>query len=370
VPIRKPVVLSASRAETSSRCHRRHVLGAVVDRKLFNDPYATTLDFGTVMHAGTCEWWRNDDAQSALGETRTVWKRLRPSGDRHSLEMAEMMMTGYIKTARLAVNMPGDWEIATIGGELMLERRMLLTLNGRVFSFQLDRLLVNQHNDYLIVDTKTSARIDTRWHRRWDLNLQQMLYRAGVAKIVPEDHRNLLGVIEGLEKKAPFKLVPHTLPQWDQAQLGEALAQWETRAMEDERLLTLGEDLAMEKHGHDYTQEQLREVVEGLAVTMTDVNYDDCFAYGRECEYRRLCVATPSMLVACRTIKMPMRVKTTAPATSETPVAISAFTKYGHKYSAVTPTFSASASTRVRISCATCPAVSCINIILPPRNSA
>jgi len=289
MPIRTPVVLSPSRAELGARCHRRHFLEDVADRRKFKSPSAA---FGNVIHKGAAAWWLTGNPSEAMEAAVNEWKRVRPSGDKHSVEMAEFLMRSYPNHAKMAVNMPGVWEIVEV------EKRYMLTIGSKVFSFQMDRLLTNTSRDLLTVDTKTSAYISAKWHEQWNFSLQQKLYRYGLRKLVENKTlpaaRNLYTSIEGVEKKMPFKMEPHLCPNWDDEVLEEAVRLWEWVAEEDESLLMIGVSEAVKRHGKEYTDEQLREAVEEAGVKYTLFNYQDCRSYGMDCPFKTLCVEAPS----------------------------------------------------------------------------
>jgi len=309
MPIRLPVTLSPSRAELACRCHRRHVLHEVVDRRSFNSPSAA---FGTVVHKGASEWWGTGNNSKALFALQMEWDKYRTSlesgSDRtqakHSLPMAEEMLESYIEKAKLVPIDFGmdyyaheEWRLLSDAEGEFLERRVEIAIHGKILSFQLDRALTDG-DDICIADLKTTSKLDDRVEATWKRSLQQKLYVVGVRQKFPWA-KNIYSYIEALEKKATpvFKLVE--LPQWTAGQLDEALEIWLSCAEEDELIIGKGMELAVERFKVETpSPEQLRECVEEVAVTQTSFNYMDCYSYWLECPYlRKICEVSPELRV-------------------------------------------------------------------------
>lgn len=283
-----PVVVTPSRVEIGLRCHRRHALGDILQRARY---YSPSLEFGSIVHAGAAELWRNADSPShvALGHAQHViaqeWnKRFEQNANLSqkdlSLDLAMAMMEGYSRTASMRGPFelePGDWQFVTI------EDRLIVPLHGGFrLSFQTDRVVYNKTNAHLvIVDTKTAARMDARWARQWDTSLQMKLYKAGAARAYDFPVENVDVVIEGVLKDVPslVKYVP--CPEWSEALLNEAVGMAIHIARRDEALIA-----------HDEQPRNLA-LIEEDAVNKTAVNYMSCFEYGVECAFRRLCTAEP-----------------------------------------------------------------------------
>lgn len=296
MPIRLPVVLSPSRAELAARCHRRHVLHEVCDRRSFNSPSAA---FGTVVHKGCAVWWLTGSKYEALSELRDEWNERRPSGDKHTMEMGEDLLECYISNAELvprALEEDINWELLEDEEGRFIERRVEIELEGKILSFQLDRALVSVTKNIIIADIKTTSRLNSKVEAGWARSLQQKLYVVGVRKKFPWV-KKVFSFIEALEKKASpvFKLVE--LPQWTEKQLDEALESWLASAEEDELVIGKGVEVAIARHGEKYTDEQLREAVEEIAVTQTTFNYMDCYSYFLQCPYLPLCDSSPELRI-------------------------------------------------------------------------
>jgi len=304
MPIYLPVKLSPSRAELACRCHRRHVLHEVVDRRSFNSPSAA---FGTVVHKGVSSWWESGKKAEAFSSLAAEWEKYRVSlesgSDRtqakHSLPMAEEMLDRYIKEAVLTP--PDDdaegWHLLSDSEGEYLERRVEIAIHGKILSFQLDRALTDGE-DICIADLKTTSKLDDRVEATWKRSLQQKLYVVGVRQKFPWAE-NIYSYIEALEKKATpvFKLVE--LPQWSEGLLDEALEIWLSCAEEDELIIGKGMELAVERFKVETpSPEQLRECVEEVAVTQTSFNYMDCYSYWLECPYlKKICEVSPELRV-------------------------------------------------------------------------
>ena len=297
-PIRLPVVLSPSRAELGIRCHRRHVLADILDRAaaLRDKPSA---DFGTVMHAAVAEWWLlqgisiAERVPATMKVLRETWQLLRPTGDKHTLEMAEAMMMYYMHSMPFAAGLPGEWHFYCHYGTPVAEQRVEVELEDFVLSFKVDRLLENDNGELALIDLKTAARLDTRWHGGFDRWLQGKLYVYAVQKVIGRKIDYV--IVEGLEKCVPTKHSYHPCPAWTDDQIEEAAMLLRKLAEQDAALLrtalaSLGEEPVSEE---DF-QLQWREALEELALSETSFNYADCWAYNQPCPYLKLCNMAPA----------------------------------------------------------------------------
>ena len=281
MPIRLPIVLSPTRAELGSRCHRRHFLSDVVDRRSYNSPAAA---FGTVKHVGVGTWWQTRNAQLSYDKMEKSWRQLRPTGDKHSWAMAHKLLTNYMAKISLAGPLPGNWEI------IQLEQRANVEIEGMILSFQIDRLLQNDKGDIALIDLKTAGRLDQRWRDQWPRNLQMKLYRRGL-ELLDFEWRNFYLIIEGVQKSASWKKEYVMCPEWSESILDEAEEQWLKVAREDDRLL-LRAKLFTD------TDEEMRAECERIGVTETSFNYGDCFSYYYACPYLDICTAAPEQRYA------------------------------------------------------------------------
>lgn len=282
-----PVTVTPSRVELGLRCYRRHVLADVLG---YAGYYSPSLEFGSVIHAGVATWWRNADIdgrearQHAAIATRQEWaKRFEAnpqvSQKDVSLDLALSMVETYTKSAEMNGPFslePGDWQFVTI------EDRLEVPLGKYRLSFQQDRVVYNKTNGHLvIVDTKTAGRMDARWRRQWETSLQMKLYKAAAIRAYDFEFDQVDVLVEGILKDVPSKIEYVPCPEWSPAILAEAMAQAEHIAALDDRLIAFEEN-PVDKY-----------LIEEAAVTKTTVNYNDCFQYGVECPFRRLCIAEP-----------------------------------------------------------------------------
>jgi len=286
MPARLPVVLSPTRSEDRNTCGRKHVLKNILDRHKYRSPSA---DFGTVMHSGANHWWHGivaeaDPHKLLIEATEIVeakWDELRPTGDKHSKDMAVRLMQ-YYPQMRFAGIMPGEWHVAQYNGQPMIEQRIELQVGTHILSFQVDRACENDADDIAMIDLKTAARINAYWHRQWELSPQMKLYRLGLKQIFPEARRITL-LVEGIEKNIPFKFDYHTCPEWSSEQLEEISMQWQRLAERDAVLL----ELCTQQKGTIDLSLVAHYALNGF----TDFDNKRCWDYGMECEYLDLCKA-------------------------------------------------------------------------------
>lgn len=267
-----PVTVTPSRVELGKRCYRRHAIADVLGYGLFTSAAA---EFGSVIHAGASSWWKTLDSDKVREAISGEWFKRFESGkqisqDKVSLQLAHSIMRDYMAIAELAgpFTKSTTWQIVTI------EERLCLPLDTESqLTFQLDRLLFNKDENHLVlVDTKTAAKLDKRWERQWDLSLQMKQY-VGAIKARYEIE-NVDVVIEGVLKDIPSEIRYYVCPQWSKELLDEAMT--ETVNIADEDRLIFDADDPIEF---------------GLR---TGTNPQDCYSYGFECAFKRLCLAEPS----------------------------------------------------------------------------
>lgn len=269
-----PIVLTPTRAELGSRCHRRHFLSDILERNRYHSP---SLAFGTVIHAAAAEWWRSFDHAAAARVLHDTYAAVDPStfGQTTTEQLAQAMLTTYVQNAALAgpFQSMGPWQIVSI------EDRLEIPLGRHRLSFQTDRVLFNKDRGHLVVvDTKTAQRLDARWERQWEMSLQMKLYRRAMQRVY--DMPLLDIVIEGVLKDMPSKLRYYTCPEWDAGMLDEAERQFIHVADMDRALVASEIDVPVDT-----------SIAEEWGVSKTAVNYHDCHSYNTECPFRRLCIA-------------------------------------------------------------------------------
>jgi len=291
--IELPVVVTPSRIENANRCYRRHVLNDVLQKARY---YSSSLEFGSVVHAGAAAHWRSNGDPAVIAKavndewhTRFV-ANPRVDQDKVSLELALHMTATYMADATIAgpFTREGEWQVVSV--EDRLEVPLVLSDGEKAkLSFQTDRVVWNKETEHLvIVDTKTGARLDKRWERQWDTSLQMKLYKAGAAKAYDFPASIVDVIVEGVLKDTPSKIVYVPCPDWSEGMLDEAVRQAVFIAERDRALITSA----------DYGQLRNVSNIAADAVTKTQINYMSCFEYGVECPYRRLCTADPDDRVA------------------------------------------------------------------------
>lgn len=272
-----PVVITPSRVELGARCHRRHSLADVAQYGKYFSPAAC---FGTVIHAGTGEWWKTGDIRKVYSRLNAEWDAQFNGGknvsqEKVSLKLAQAMLDGYVTMATLAgpFTNQGDWQVVT------LEDRLEVPLGEHVLRFQQDRALYNKEQDWLvIVDTKSAGRLDKRWRSGWEMSLQMKLYKAASLKAYEVSKVDV--VVEGVLKEPSTEIEYVICPEWGSRMLNEA---WQTAIGIADR------DRALLEFALENDLDPL-----GVLVRNPDHNPQDCFSYGMECQYKELCVAEPN----------------------------------------------------------------------------
>lgn len=224
-------------------------------------------------------------AQAVYHKRFTMNPRVNPG--ELSLELALAMINGYTNDAKLAGPFDGDWQLVSVEDRLEIpltlgSSGLLASSKKGVLSFQSDRVVWNKEQQHLvIVDTKTSARMDRRWSRQWETSLQMKLYMAGAKTAY--DIENVSVVVEGVLKSVPTDIRYEVCPSWSVGTLTEAVNQARIIAERDSTLI------ASETDGVPRD----RSAVVKDALINTAVNYQECYSYGVECPFRKLCTAEP-----------------------------------------------------------------------------
>lgn len=289
-----PIVITPTRAELGARCHRRHFLSDQLGRARYSSP---SLDFGTVIHSGVSAYWLHKTGRDKVidpkGVMKSEWDRLKIETPKLSLAMADAMLDHYAANAQIAgpFTNQGNFELVDV------EQRFEIPLRDVKLSFQCDRIAYDKEQNWLVVtDTKTAGRLDNKWDRQWETSVQMKLYRAGAKQVFKFDPPARVDiVVEGLLKDIPSEIRYYVCPEWSDGLLAEAAHNAYTIAKLDEDIIQQGSDevtLTNDKGEVDYSKLTPNvQKIEEIAMRFTPVNYMDCFSYGIECPFRRLCVA-------------------------------------------------------------------------------
>ena len=208
--------------------------------------------------------------------------------------LAVSMMEHYEKNAKIAgpFTDQGNWKVVDV------EQRFEIPLRDVKLSFQMDRVVHDQDQNWLvIVDSKTAGRLDSKWERQWETSVQMKLYRAGAKQVFQTGGRIDI-VVEGLLKHVPSDIRYYACPEWSDGLLLEAAHNAYVQAKMDQDLIEQSMKPMMivpvQRDGQDNVKEQMavdEKTLAELAVRFTPVNYFDCFSYGIECPFRRICTA-------------------------------------------------------------------------------
>lgn len=278
-----PVIITPTRAENGSACHRKHFLGDVLNKELFHSP---SLEFGSVVHAGAGAHWLSKEKKAAL-DWRTViqdewhdrFELTNVSQDNVSIEMAFAMMEYYEANAKLAgpfQDAADDWVLVDA------EQRYEMPLREHLLSLQMDRVVYSKSQNWLLIgDLKTAARLDARWEKQWARSLQMKDYKLGVQTIF-ETAGRIDVFIEGLYKHVPSDIRYYVCPEWSDKMLGEAAFNTVAVAEKDKQLIEMSR---MEDGSYSLAK------AEEIGVRFTTVNYGNCFTYNSECPFYRVCTA-------------------------------------------------------------------------------
>lgn len=285
--VQLPVVITPSRTEVGTRCHRRHFLGDILSRARYFSP---SLEFGSVIHAGAAQYWLNERSNKMTKlptpamAVSDEWGKRKVESESLTLQLAQSIIIDYQQNAKLAgpFSDQGDFKLVDV------EQRLELDLAPDIkMTFQCDRIVYDKDQNWLVVvDSKTSQRLDQRWDKQWELSLQMKLYRVGVIETLQTGGRVDI-VVEGILKHSPSSLRYYICPEWSDGILLEAKRQ---AAM----IAELDKDIMTDPLGGLYDLKQIEE----YAVSLTPVNYQDCYSYNVECPFRRICTADVENRVA------------------------------------------------------------------------
>lgn len=276
-----PVVITPTRAELGARCHRRHFLADILGKARYVSP---SLAIGSVGHTGFAGHWLNQDVRGLMADE---WvKQKLDDSSKISLKTLEAILDQYAREAKLAgpFQDQGDWKLVDV------EQRFEIPLKDTKLSFQCDRIVYDKAQNWLVVvDSKTAGRLDARWDKQWELSLQMKLYRAGVKHVFDTGGRIDI-VVEGVLKDVPSVIRYYVCPEWSDGILAEAAHNAYVIAGMDKDVIEQGSN---EVAGVDGVLTKVIDLakIEQLAVNFTPVNYMDCYSYGVECPFRRLCTA-------------------------------------------------------------------------------
>lgn len=291
-----PVILSPTRVELAARCERRHLLSDYLHLETYKSP---STAFGTQVHLGVHARWRSWQAgdtgiqqlDASLTAALASWPE-EASGGYHSPELARTLLTNYMADGKLACHSPHPQDEYVI---LAMEERMHAPLGpDMVLSFQVDRLLLHEPTDtLLIVDTKTSARPDERWARGMRRSVQQRAYNA----LIAQAYGRTVGehYVEAFDKKSMKRATIYERLDtfWTSRYVGEALDLAYTMAARDlhalQSVAEVSPDGQLEVSEHDLMR---------WAATEASFNYQDCYSYYVECEFLGVCDASPDERVA------------------------------------------------------------------------
>lgn len=272
-----PVVITPTRAENGSACHRKHFLGDILCKTLYSSP---SLEFGSLIHAGVGAIWLGKPWRDVIQQEWVErFVKTSVSQDSVSLEMAVAMMKYYEANAKLAgpfQDAADDWKLVDA------EQRYEMGLRNHLLSLQMDRVVYSKSQNWLLIgDLKTAARLDARWDKQWERSLQMKDYKLGVQTIF--GHEGRLDVfVEGLHKHVPSAIRYYVCPEWSPKQLGEAAFNTVAVAEKDHQLIE------MSRMGNGLIS---LEKAEEIGVRFTTVNYGNCFTYNSECPFYRVCTA-------------------------------------------------------------------------------
>lgn len=285
-----PVVITPTRVELANRCHRRHFLADILGKARYFSP---SLEFGSVIHAGVAAHWLKLKDGSQLDPfvaMNAEWTKRKVESDSLTLPLAEAMLRDYQQKASLAgpFTDQGNFKLVDV------EQRFELPLRDSKLSFQMDRVVYDQDQNWMvIVDSKTAQRLDSRWDKQWETSIQMKLYRAGAMQVFQTGGRVDI-VVEGILKHAPSDVRYYVCPEWSESLLKEAVHQAYMAVSLDRELIEQSSDVVNLANLDGEIEQKLLPNADKaliLGVAMTPVNYQDCFSYGIECPFRRLCVA-------------------------------------------------------------------------------
>ncbi len=285
-----PIVVTPTRVELANRCHRRHFLSDILGKARYFSP---SLEFGTVMHSAFAAHWMNQKAANPtdpFAVIDTEWAKRKVESDDLTPQLAKSMLSDYMAKAQIAgpFTAQGNFKLVDV------EQRFELPIRDSRLSFQMDRIVHDPEQNWMvIVDSKTAGRLDSRWDRQWETSIQMKLYRAGAMQVFQTGGRVDI-VVEGVLKHAPSDVRYYVCPEWSETLLKEAIHQAYMVASLDRDLVEQASDMVNLADSQGQIQQTLLPNAEkalALGVSMTPINYMDCYSYGVECPFRRICVA-------------------------------------------------------------------------------
>lgn len=292
-----PVTITPSRSELAARCHRRHFLADILGKARYFSP---SLEFGSVIHAGVGAVWlnRKDQTQPTWDAAlEAEWAKRKVESDSLTLALAKSMLKDYEQKALIAgpLTSQGNFKLVDI------EQRFEIPLRDIKLSFQTDRVAFDKDQNWMvIVDSKTAQRLDARWDKQWETSVQMKLYKTGAKSVFATGGRVDV-VVEGILKHAPSDIRYYVCPEWSDSMLAEAAFNAYQQAKMDEDLILKGSDIVALRDSLDHVHPKPvpnQKKIEELAVRYTPFNYADCYAYGVECPFRRICTADPEHRVS------------------------------------------------------------------------
>ena len=287
--VQLPVVITPTRAELGARCHRRHFLADILGKARYVSP---SLAIGSVAHTGFAAHWLKQDVNGLMAQE---WvKQKLDDSSKISLKTLESILDQYAREAKLAgpFTDQGDWKLVDV------EQRFEIPLKDIKLSFQCDRIVYDKEQNWMVVvDSKTAGRLDARWDKQWEMSLQMKLYRAGAKQVFDTGGRIDI-VVEGVLKDIPSVIRYYVCPEWSDSLLAEAAHNAYVIANMDRDVIEQGSTESLPLVNGVLTSVPDLAKIEQLAVNFTPVNYMDCYSYGIECPFRRLCTADVEERVA------------------------------------------------------------------------
>jgi hypothetical protein len=265
------------------------------------------LEIGTLVHRGLELFWSGEDWP-------TTRRRLiieQPSffsDDEGKVYMAQVLayVGGYFKTYGLK-----EWE--TLG----VEETFDIKIEGIRFSGKLDARARRLHDGkQMLIEHKTAKYVDDRYWKKLasGMNTQLVLYREAVRQMTGEDCGVLYDVVKKTTGGPAYKAVDGKLtrPRKRKAETEQEFE--ERKALHIETLEEYTDRLTNEYTGmyqEDYyvrkeitcTEDEHQEALRDLLFvgSMVDAseeteryprNSNNCFSYGRYCEYFEICAGT------------------------------------------------------------------------------
>lgn len=292
--IELPIIGTPSRTEQGARCHRRHFVADNLCLVPKTRSEANTA-LGTMIHAGAAAWWQTGDVAKMHLAWRSAWQaesRWLEAQTDLTKDSVAAIMEHYSAAAKLGA---GAWCARQEGWRLeACEKRVVVELSPLArLSFQLDRLAHHAESEvWVLTDTKSkkpgTKYRDAQWDEKWGFSLQQMVYRWVVINVLGVPAAQLEHYIEAVTKAVPSEVRYVQLPAWSKSQLEEAKDALVRLCQKDAKLVA------------DNTLPNGAVDVAGLltaALTTTDYNPGDCFAFFTKCPLYEVCTSPPELRV-------------------------------------------------------------------------